>query len=181
MGGAAAFVARGTLGAHFLCALSLPADLLSPSWLRKSLEHPARQTPPPHPSGSSRNAPRSRLPRTTTFSMLTYRGGFGFRGIMRRTIGLLRSGGILPGTFEARMGGGLGMSLRFSGWGCGRGIRDRGVGRVLGAGMSCIRRISRLPMRRGRRSCTTSGLLGRRWGRGLPRRRRWTFGMRGGR
>ncbi len=51
MGGAAAFVARGTLGAHVLCALSLPSGLLSPSWLRKPSEHPARRTPPRHPSG----------------------------------------------------------------------------------------------------------------------------------
>jgi len=31
MGGAAAFVALGTLGAHFVCALLLPSGLLSPS------------------------------------------------------------------------------------------------------------------------------------------------------
>jgi len=105
MGGGAALVARGTLGAHFLCAPSLPAGLLSPSWLRKPLEHPARRVPPRHPSGIVLLGPQ-----VTTFSVLTHLGIFGFRGIMRLMISLLLSGGILRGTFGRKMGGGLGMS-----------------------------------------------------------------------
>src|ERR1700678_463694 len=99
MGGAAAFVARGTLGAHFLCALSLPAGLLSPSWLRKPLEHPARRTPPRHPSGMV----LLRL-EITTSSVPTHLGVFDFLRITRRTISLLRSGGTLLVTFARRTG-----------------------------------------------------------------------------
>jgi hypothetical protein len=105
MGGAAAFVARGTLGAHFLCALSLPSGLLSPSWLRKPSQYPARRTPPRHPSGVMRLM--RCLP---AFSMLTHLGISTFRAIMQRMMGLLRSGGILRGTYRVEMGGGLGMS-----------------------------------------------------------------------
>jgi hypothetical protein len=136
MGGAAALVARGTLGAHFLCAPSLPAGLLSPFWLRKPLERPARRTPPRHPSGML-----VVWARKGGFSMLICLGGFGFRGIMRRMLGLLRSGGILRGMCARPMGGGLGMSLRFFGLGCGRGMYYRRLVRAGGVGMSCIRRI----------------------------------------
>jgi len=117
MGGAAAFVAQGPLGAHVLCAPSLPAGSRSPSWLRKPLEHPARRTPPRHPSGML----LLKL-RIGTSSVLTYRGAFGFLKITQHMIDLRQSGGILRGTFARRMGGGLVMSLRFFGWGCGRGI-----------------------------------------------------------
>jgi len=111
MGGAAAFVARGTLGAHFLCALSLPAGLLSPSWLRKPLEHPARRTPPRHPSGMV----LLRL-QIATSSVQTHRGIFDFRKITPHMINLRLNGGTSPGTFVRKMGAGLGMSLRFSAW-----------------------------------------------------------------
>jgi hypothetical protein len=117
MGGAAAFVARGTLGAHFLCAPSLPAGLLSPSWLRKPLEHPARRTPPRHPSGIM--LLRRRI---ATSSVLTHRGISDFLKIMPHMINLRLSGGILLGTFGRRMGDGLDMSLRFFGWGYGPGM-----------------------------------------------------------
>jgi hypothetical protein len=117
MGGAAAFVARGTLGAHFLCTPSLPAGLLSPSWLRKPLEHPARRTPPRHPSGMV--LLRRQI---ATSSVLTYRGILDFLRITRRTISLLRSGGTLLAMFVLATGGGLGMSLRFFGSGCGLGM-----------------------------------------------------------
>jgi hypothetical protein len=56
--------------------------------------------------------------------MLTHLGGFDFLRIMPRMLALLRSGGISLDMFGRRMGGGLGMSLRFFGWGCGRGMFD---------------------------------------------------------
>jgi|GEM_PF-5582557 len=75
--------------------------------------------------------------------MLACLGGLYFLGIMLRILGFRASGGILPGIWSRMMGGGLGMSSRFFGMGCGLGIlRRRGANR-LGAGIRFIRFILR--------------------------------------
>jgi len=113
--------------------------------------------------------------------VLGRRGGFRFLGIMRRMICLLRSGGILQGTFGVLAGGGLGLNLRFFGWGWRLGRRAWRRGRVLGVGMRCIRRTLRFPTWMGGALCIMSGLLVRHLGRGSLRRRGWMCAMMGGR
>jgi hypothetical protein len=64
--------------------------------------------------------------------MLGCLGFLHFLGIMLRILTFRVSGGILPGISWPTMGGGLGMSLRFFGTGCGLGIRDPRAGSLPG-------------------------------------------------
>ena len=70
--------------------------------------------------------------------MLGCRGGLNFHGIMLRILGFRVSGGILPGIFWLRMGGGSGTNSRFFDMGCDLGIRRRLADDLGGGGIRCI-------------------------------------------
>ena len=98
-----------------------------------------------HPECSRRTAVRLAddrgKPRPTALSVLTRRGVFVFRKITRRTIALLRSGGIFPDTCRRRMGGALDTrKLTFFRLGLRPGdARPSSTDRAPGVEMSCFR------------------------------------------